>query len=516
MHRSNTGSKRPAQWVGGQRRRLVRKSGLPRSNTAPVLNPQAATAGLIRVVVGDSPRASEDEGGDLQGWAKEVGGEGGGVVEGGTGGEGMVVVDSHRGVASHGVVTSHGVPVSHIPAAAAVDSDSNLTAVTHSTATSNSTAATSPQHLDSPTIKSPYDQRPQTPVSPHQHTVATASSTLTTASISTAGTVIEGKKRHGLFGSSKLKEKSKDRDKPEILQLSLDTSTPMIISSLPPSTPSKAVQFLGLGAGVEVEPRSSSSLRRAHRQTDGISDGRPVRPALQLCDSVDLLTMLKEILSRPTRFKEEDVEPDPPKMKKMQWGGSGKKAMRVLGNLPSLASSSRHAANHNHTTLLPRSPGEDAELRYSSGSDFHTGSHQFPPARPLPISPRRRTRRKGPKSLDRMSPITEASFEEHRYRHNDRCDKEDETELEVISEYEHDYPPRSASMFALPRLHPELILSANVTYELDDYDLSPTDGYIEEEPEEKEHDPHPGTKVDLKKMSWLVPPTTVQNNGRGS
>ena len=44
----------PAQWVGGQRRKLVRRNrangGPPRSSTMPVLNPDSAAASLVSSV----------------------------------------------------------------------------------------------------------------------------------------------------------------------------------------------------------------------------------------------------------------------------------------------------------------------------------------------------------------------------------------------------------------------------------------------------------------------------------
>ena len=46
-----TNKNTPAQWVGGQRRKLVRRNrsnaGPPRSSTMPVLNPGSAAASLV-------------------------------------------------------------------------------------------------------------------------------------------------------------------------------------------------------------------------------------------------------------------------------------------------------------------------------------------------------------------------------------------------------------------------------------------------------------------------------------
>jgi hypothetical protein len=47
MPQDSSASKHPAVIVGGQRRRLARRSGVPRSTTLPVLNPESATASSV-------------------------------------------------------------------------------------------------------------------------------------------------------------------------------------------------------------------------------------------------------------------------------------------------------------------------------------------------------------------------------------------------------------------------------------------------------------------------------------
>ncbi|KAJ8112864.1 hypothetical protein OPT61_g4873 [Boeremia exigua] len=65
---TDTKMKTPAQWVGGQRRKLVRRNrvnpGPPRSSTMPILNPESATASLVSSINslgnGYTNRQSED------------------------------------------------------------------------------------------------------------------------------------------------------------------------------------------------------------------------------------------------------------------------------------------------------------------------------------------------------------------------------------------------------------------------------------------------------------------------
>ncbi|KAF2133509.1 hypothetical protein P153DRAFT_158082 [Dothidotthia symphoricarpi CBS 119687] len=391
MGGTNTSSKRPAVWIGG-RRRLSRRSGLPRSNTAPMLGPKAATASLVSSVatdLGSSPRASEE---------------------------------SNMRFFS--------------PGKANVKDSSNNQRIIHRAAAS---PASSPAGIsrNSPALASPRHQAPRTPGSPPQY--------------------------------------NPFRDSP--------TTMPVVSSPLPPTTPSKAAQFLGIE--VDVFSQGQGSIRRDPFLQDGIFDSRP------------------DVSSRLPKFREEDMECDAPKAKR-RWGGSTSKAMRVLGNLPSFGSGiPKRTPHHNFAAAGPLSPDEDLHLGYASDSDLHMRSRQVPPpSRPVSVSPRRRRRKRGPKSLDRMSPITEASFDELRTIYNH--EEDDETELEAISEYESDYPPRSASM--MPRSHTELFLDLSDTYELEEYDLSPTDDVIEEEPEEEEgYNMHPGTKVDLSYMEWQEP-----------
>lgn len=62
--RKNNTPPRPAQWVGGQRRKLIRRdrsnTGPPRSSTMPVLNPGSATASLVSSISSAGSTYMED------------------------------------------------------------------------------------------------------------------------------------------------------------------------------------------------------------------------------------------------------------------------------------------------------------------------------------------------------------------------------------------------------------------------------------------------------------------------
>ncbi|KAF1841982.1 uncharacterized protein K460DRAFT_379948 [Cucurbitaria berberidis CBS 394.84] len=417
----------PAVVVGGQRRRLIRRSNqLPRSNTTPTLSPESATASLV---------------------------------------------SSASGVATALVADA--------------DRDEDPTGAT-------SQEPSSTMNFYPPTAGIPTDFRP----SPKSRPSNTSYTNSSAADSPTPTTGSESKKKHGLFDSLK----SKDHDRP-----SSSHTAPMPTSPLPPVTPCKAAQVLGIGP----DTPSVGSAPASHSRYDGIYDGPPVRPVLLKKSSMPLLTRIKDsAMSRQTKFREEGVEPDPPKSNKFSWGSGNKKAMKMLDLLPSLGSSSKRAMTQKHAAASPpRHSEEDTKDGYSSDTELHDRRLLAQPV-PSPIS-QRRMRKKGPKSLDRMSPITEASHDEHgtAYRNSEHA-----TELDVISEYEHDYPPYSAPI--LPRSHPESTLTTKVRYELEDDDLSPSEETIEERAVDKEeHNMHPGTQVDMNRVVNRQPPAVVRARG---
>ncbi|OAL49466.1 hypothetical protein IQ07DRAFT_680693 [Pyrenochaeta sp. DS3sAY3a] len=114
-------------------------------------------------------------------------------------------------------------------------------------------------------------------------------------------------------------------------------------------------------------------------------------------------------------------------------------------------------------------------------------------------SPERRKRKKGPKSLERMSPITETS---HGDLNTAYRNSQHDTELEVISEYEYGYTPPGASV--PPRSLAESMLTTRHRYESTDGDLSLADLAIDKDDEES-NEPHPGTRVVINKEKWQSP-----------
>lgn len=301
--------------------------------------------------------------------------------------------------------------------------------------------------------------------------------------------------KHGLFHSKKPKT---------LDQQNISTQHQQLLSPLPASTPTKAARFFGL----EAKPATTSESPRRVKFDDGaIADnlpvGAPVRPALKKQDSLPLLTRLKLGTHRHTQFKEEDVEPDEPRQPKAT------KALRMV--IPEFAGQRRSPAEQ--TTAATTRFDLDEDEDDDGNNDF--GGLQEPrlriPAvpRPVPASPKpRRMRRKTPKDLQRMSPITEASSESLRpaYRNS-----EEVTELGVISEYEHgddaysaEQPQDSKPHTAVPLLHgarDKTTAARDGPFELDFADLSPSDELYDEGVTDEEHDEvvHPGTKVILKR-----------------
>jgi hypothetical protein len=294
--------------------------------------------------------------------------------------------------------------------------------------TSNSTASVAPSssmmHLNSSagglaTLRPSPTSRPSNVFS---RMPAAHSPTSTAASAST--TTAEGKKKHGKFSF-----KSKDQDRPSS---SHGSPLPVLSSPLPPLTPVKAAQLLGVNAGNVAT--HSGIVGRQNPHNGGYGD-LPVRPLLTKQASMPVLTNVKDVTSRQTKFREEDVEPDPPKSKGF-WGSSGKKAVKMLGLLPSVGSSSKPAADMERSAAvsLARYAEHDAKTSYSSEPDLHARPRLLPAAaRPLPEAPKRRVRKRHPKSLDKMAPITETSHDELRSSYHN---SEYNAELDLIAEYE--------------------------------------------------------------------------------
>ncbi|KAL6152034.1 hypothetical protein ACJQWK_04350 [Exserohilum turcicum] len=286
---------------------------------------------------------------------------------------------------------------------------------------------------------------------------------------STPSVAWEGKKKHGMFGL-----KTKDIGRPKSSH-----GSPHQLSPLPPLTPVKAAQVLGVDSSAS-RPRSSSLGSRVQNSDK--------------CDG------LLDFTSRKDKLKEDGGQTDPHKSKGF-WETSNKKAQKMLGLLPSRGSSTKHQVDLE--PVVPESPephAEEGKTYYSSEPDLHVCPHlRSPAARPVSGARRRRMRKKAPKSLDRMTPITEASHDELRSFYN--C--ESNTELELITEYEHE----SSSHNAPNQPHTPPLHTAIARYALDEGDLSPTDVALEDDAvtEDKEPTVHPGNQVDFKKLDYQQP-----------
>jgi len=301
--------------------------------------------------------------------------------------------------------------------------------------------------------------------------------------------------KHSLFHSKKPKTLDQQNTSAQHQQL---------LSPLPASTPTKAARFFGL----ESKPvTTSESPCRVQFDDGAIADdlpvGAPVRPALKKQDSLPLLTRLKLGTNKQTQFKEEVVEPDEPRQPKAT------KALRML--IPEFAGQRRSPVEQTTAATTRFELDEDED---DDGNNDVGGSQEprfLVPAvpRPVPAEPKsRRMRRKTPKDLQRMSPITEASSESLRPAYSN---SEEVTELGVISEYEHgddtysiEHSQDSKPHTAVPLLHggrDENTAARNGPFELDIADLSPSDELYDEGATDEEHAEvvHPGTKVILKR-----------------
>ncbi|KAH6859154.1 hypothetical protein BKA58DRAFT_369364 [Alternaria rosae] len=315
---------------------------------------------------------------------------------------------------------------------------------------------------------------------------AAHSPTPTTGSAST--TVTEAKKRHGKFGF-----KSKDQDRP-----SSSHEPTLQLSPLPPLTPSKAAQLLGVDPGPSLgRPRSTSVGRPA--QNDGGYDSLPIRPVSTRRGSMSAVTTQKSASNRQTRFTEEGLDMELSKPKGF-WNNTNRKAQRMLGLLPSAPSNASREADMGRIAAvsLARRPEEHTDTYRSSDAERHGQFRSLPPVPPVvPEAPRRRMRKKLPKELDRMAPITETSHDELRtsYKTGER-----DPELNATSEYAK-APPKAP----LSRSRNESLLTTDIRYELEEDDLSLIDEVIDEAAQDEQEDfiAHPGNEIDVKNGATL-------------
>lgn len=186
---------------------------------------------------------------------------------------------------------------------------------------------------------------------------------------------------------------------------------------------------------------------------------------------------MKNISFRQTRFKEEGVEHVQHKTKKFTWGFSGKKVTKRSAERPVKRPNMDYEHYHQQPPPAPPSyrvvpPPQEAANTTVKYEYSNEPKREHRPSNRSASSNRvseRHMRKKGPRSLDRMTPITEVSHDELNtaYRESEHM-----PELDVISEYEDNYPPRHSSI--LGRSQTEAILSST-KYDFDEDDISPMD-----------------------------------------
>jgi hypothetical protein len=276
-------------------------------------------------------------------------------------------------------------------------------------------------------------------------------------------------------------------------------------SPLPPGTPSKAAQILGLDLDATMidTAQANKPLDEYHKAQHGSSVWSHFNVFKQTP-----LTTAKTPSFRQTRFREEGVEPIQPKSKKFPWGFSGKKITKKSQRQISTPNMDYyHYRQQQYPIPHPSAPPPPPPAPPSPPSDEHVDTpvtYEFVHERPRQPQPSdhftssqrvssRHMRKKGPRSLDRMTPITEVSHDElhSAYRESDHM-----PELDVISEYEDNYPPRNSSKIARSQT---VAVLPNREYEIYEDDITDWDNEESEE-EEESYMVHPGSQVDLPKI----------------
>lgn len=222
------------------------------------------------------------------------------------------------------------------------------------------------------------------------------------------------------------------------------------------------------------------------------ADRAPVRPWIPKQHSLPLLTSSKTNTETHAWLDKRGVEQDP---------GPANTSMVVIARplrtgVPEFAGSKLSSIEQTASGPPPFTLRDRSDmLNLSQGQETFSGSPSRIPAGP-PISKRRQMHRRGPKIFERMSPITEASFESLR----PTCRTvEATTKLSAIAEYRRVDAIHSTS--GLARSHTEATLKSCDVFKLDEADISPTEEYYEEDALTASDDEdlvHPGTKVDLK------------------
>lgn len=272
--------------------------------------------------------------------------------------------------------------------------------------------------------------------------------------------------------------------------------SPLDMNTLPLNTPTKAARLLGLGA--DTSSASSINSDSGINQDSGGQSGAPVRPAMRRQASMPLLTRIKGFAkSKSTKLKKGN-----PNVNQTRF----EETPHVSGNNKAFSSSSSLGLSsgglQGHATNLPSSSrSNEGNMADKSNENNSQRRLDRVPVGSRPF-PERRKRKKQPKSLDRMSPITEASHGDLNtaYRNSEHT-----TELDVISEYEYGYTPHGASV--LPRSRTESMLTTGNRYNSTGGSLSLAELAIEKDDESDPDAPHPGARVKMNYMTRPAEPT---------
>jgi hypothetical protein len=307
----------------------------------------------------------------------------------------------------------------------------------------------------------------------------------TPTSGSASSTTFDSKKKHGLTLNNPFRSKH-----------------PLEQTPLPPSTPTKAARVLGVNPD-NVPSGVPRSAQRHGGNFDGPNDD-PARVRYGWPQQYSATAPTASKNSSATRFYEDieaDDEDEPSKTKGF-WGHSKMAAKKLSGSLSSRIHSPTAEPQQHSSAQLTTFDWEELQTNfiYSIGipqPDVPVDNLPESSNHANPAHPRRRNNKgcqnKRQKELERMTPITETSHDNMSAAYRDDGDS---TELEVIDEYTHYsrphgrlvIPPRSESLQPFP------------SYKLAKDDLSPTDEYIEQDPNtEESYAVHPGEPFEMDK-----------------
>lgn len=322
---------------------------------------------------------------------------------------------------------------------------------------------------------------------PHAFPKSPTDTSLVNLSPTLKGPSADTKRRYG-FLNIKLKD----------VKLSGSCDTPTISSPLPHNAPAKAARFFGLSESLF----DSSSYLGLQVRKESIDNDPLVRPELSNKCSTPMLTRREGNSAMQQANVKTDRDKTGPSNDKYARETSGSKARQLLDFLPFTRCGAKRAYNRRYAASSPAFCSVEDDTNSPRGQYHHpdlpAGIERLPSCRS--------SKKKRPKSLERMTPITEASHDELHSRYRD---SEYNTELEVISEYESmkKLLPQSAAL--LPRSYTtDFTLTSGEKYMVKDDELS-SEGSSEFEYEAEEIKLYnEGQPVDPMPSQW-EPPAAV-------